>query len=123
MPIFDEITDELSGVVVFSKLDHRSGYHKIWLKEGDEHKTVFQTHYGHFEYRVMTFGLTGAPTTFQEFMNHILAPLLQKCVVVFLDDVLVYNPNLETHVQHLHAVFQLLNDHKLHLKRSKCSFA
>jgi hypothetical protein len=123
MPIFDEITDELSGVAVFSKLDHRSGYHQIWHKEGDEHKTVFQTHYGHFEYRVMPFGLTGAPATFQEFMNHILAPLLRKCVVVFLDDVLVYSPNLETHVQHLQAVFELLNHHKLHLKRSKCSFA
>jgi hypothetical protein len=105
MPIFDEIADELSEAVIFSKLDHRAGYHQIRIKEGDEPKTAFQTHSGHFEYRVMPFGLMGAPATFQEFMNHILAPLLRKCVVVFLDYVLVYSPSLELHVQHLKAVF------------------
>lgn len=105
MLVFDEITNEMSGVVVFSKLDHRSDYHQIHIKEVDEHKTTFQTHYGHFEYKAMWFGLTGALATFQEFMNHILAPLLRKCVVVFLDDVLVYSPNLELHVKQLEPVF------------------
>jgi hypothetical protein len=94
MPIFDEITDELCGATVFTTLDHKAGYHQIIIKEGDEYKTAFQTHQGHYEYRVMPFGLTRAPATFQDFMNHILAPLLSKCVVVFLDDVLVYSPNL-----------------------------
>lgn len=70
----------------------------------------------------MPFGLTGAPTTFQEFMNHIMAPLLRKCVVVFLDGVLVYSPTMELHIQHLKVVFELLNHHQLNLKQSKCMF-
>jgi hypothetical protein len=101
MPIFEEIVDELQGASIFSKLDHRSGYHQIRIKEGEEYKTAFQTHQGHFEYRVMPFGLTGAPSTFQSFMNRLLTPLLQKCVFVFIDDVLVYSATLEDHVIHL----------------------
>lgn len=120
MQIFDEITNELSGAEVFSKLDHRVGYHQICIKEGDKPKTTFQTHHGHFEYRVMPFGLTRAPATFQDFMNHILAPLLRKCVMVFLDDILVYSIDLEKHVDHLEAVFKLLNQHQLYLKKSNC---
>jgi hypothetical protein len=123
MPIFDEITDELNGAQVFSKLDHRSGYHQIRIKEGDEYKTAFQTHHGHYKYKVMSFGLTGAPATFQEFMNKILASLFQKCVMVFLDDVLVYSRSLTEHVDHLDQVFKLLDQHQLKLKRSKCQFA
>lgn len=76
--IFDEIVDELAGSRVFSKLDHRLGYHQVCIKEGHEYKTAFQTHSGHYEYKVMSFGLTGAPATFQAFMNFVLAPLLRK---------------------------------------------
>jgi hypothetical protein len=96
---------------------------RIRIKEGDEYKTAFQTHHSHFEYRVMPFGLTGAPTTFQSFMNRLLAPMLRKCVVVFIDDVLVYSATLEDHVRHLTQVFELLSQQKLHLKQSKCLFA
>jgi hypothetical protein len=79
MPIFDEIIDELSGETIFSKLDHHSGYRLIRIVEADEYKTTFQTHHSHYKYRVMPFGLTGAPTTFQDFMNQILEPFLRKC--------------------------------------------
>lgn len=123
LPIFDEIVDELYGAAVFTKLDHRSGYHQIRMKEGEEYKTAFQTHHDHYEYRVMSYGLTGAPATFEGVMNMVLQPLLRKCVVVFIDDILVYNKNVEEHLQHLKQVFELLKHHKLHLKLSKCSFA
>lgn len=122
MPVFDEITDELGGATIFTKLDHRAGYHQIRIQEGEEYKTAFQTHNGHYEYKVMPFGLTGAPATFQDFMNHILSPLLRKCVVVFLDDILVYSDTLEHHVQHLEQVFQILVQNQLKLKQSKCRF-
>jgi hypothetical protein len=123
MPIFDEIVDELCGAKIFTKLDHRSGYHQIRIKEGDEFKTAFQTHNGHYEYRVMPFGLTRAPATFQDFMNKILTPFLRKCVVVFLDDVLIYSRDMEEHVLQVKQVFQKLKDHQLKLKLSKCRFA
>jgi hypothetical protein len=79
-------------------LDHCFGYHQIHIKEGDEYKTAFQTHSGHYEYKVMSFGLTGVPATFQSFMNTVLAPLLQKCVVVFIDDILVYSKDYQQHL-------------------------
>jgi transposase InsO family protein len=123
MPVFDEITDELSGAAIFTKLDHRAGYHQIRIQEGEEFKTAFQTHNGHYEYKVMPFGLTGAPATFQDFMNHILSPLLRQCVVVFLDDILVYSDTLERHIEHLEQVFRILQQNQLKLKLSKCKFA
>jgi hypothetical protein len=122
MPVFDEIVDELTGALVFSKLDHRSGYHQIRLREGDEPKTAFQTHHGHFEYRVMPFGLMGALATFQDFMNQLLAPFLRKWVVVFLDDVLVYSATMEEHVGHLKQVLDLISQQQLYLRESKCVF-
>nr|XP_025875985.1 uncharacterized protein LOC4347143 isoform X1 [Oryza sativa Japonica Group]XP_025875986.1 uncharacterized protein LOC4347143 isoform X1 [Oryza sativa Japonica Group]XP_025875987.1 uncharacterized protein LOC4347143 isoform X1 [Oryza sativa Japonica Group] len=123
MPVIDELLDELSGSKVFSKLDLRASYHQIRLVEGEEHKTAFQTHSGHYEYRVMSFGLTGAPATFQGAMNDTLAPVLRKFALVFFDDILVCSPDLVSHVHHLRQVLQLLTKHQWKVKLSKCSFA
>ena len=101
----------------------RSGYHQIKLALEDEAKTTFRTHSGHWEFRVMPFGLTNAPATFQALMNTIFQPPLRKCVLVFVDDILIYSPTLATHLEHLQQVFNILNDHQFLLKRSKCSFA
>ena len=93
------------------------------MAESDRHKTAFQTHFGHYEYKVMPYGLTGAPATFQAIMNHILAPLLRKCVVVFIDDILIYSKTLSEHQQHVKQVFGLLREHHFKVRLSKCSFA
>ena len=108
IPVFDELMDELSRAKWFSSLDLNSGYHQIRLRSGEEYKTAFQTHFGHFEFKVMVFGLCGAPGTFQGAMNTTLAPLLRKCVLVFFDDILVYSETLEEHFENLRQVLQLL---------------
>ena len=108
VPIIDELLDELFGASWFSILDLRAGFHQILLKAGEEHKTAFQTHLGHYEFRVMAFGLTRAPDTFQRAMNNTLAPLLHHCAIVFFDDILVYRDSLEAHVNHLQQVLDLL---------------
>lgn len=123
VPIIEELLDELAGAKWFSKLDLRAGYHQIRMVPGEEHKTAFQTHSGHYEYRVMSFGLTGAPATFQGAMNATLAPVLRRCALVFFDDILIYSPNLQSHLQHLREVLQLLKLDQWQVKLSKCSFA
>lgn len=123
IPILEEILDELAGAVWFTCLDLRAGYHQILVDPVDQHKTAFQTHNGHFEYKVMPYGVTGGPATFQHVMNTILAPLLRKCVVVFIDDILIFSPTWEAHLQHVQAVFQLLDEHNFKVKLSKCAFA
>jgi len=97
-------------------LDLRFGFHQILVVAEDRHKTAFQTHFGHFEYKVMPYGLTGAPAIFQAIMNHILAPLLRKCVVVFIDDILIYSKSFEEHLQHVKMVFDLLREHQFKVR-------
>lgn len=113
--------DELAGARYFSTLDLLSGYHQIRLREGEEYKTAFSTHVGHYEFRVVAFGLTGAPGTFQGAMNTTLHPLLRRCVIVFFDDILIYSKTMEEHLDHLRQVFQLLAQDQWHIKLSKCS--
>jgi hypothetical protein len=121
--VIDELLDELSGAKWFSKLDLRAGYHQIRLAPGEEPKTAFQTHNGHYEFKVMAFGLTGAPATFQHAMNASLAPVLRKFALVFFDDILIYSTTYEDHLKHVEAVLEILRRDKWQAKLSKCEFA
>jgi ABC-type transporter MlaC component len=123
MPIIEEILDELAGAKYFTKLDMKSGYHQVRVKEEDQFKTAFKTHHGHYQFKVMPFGLTNAPSTFQCLMNELLKPYLRKFVMVFLDDILIYSPTLAQHEEHIQQVLEILKVHQIYLKRSKCSFA
>ena len=122
MPVVEELMDELAGSCYFTKLDLQSGYHQVRMVEGDEHKTAFKTHSGHFEFRVMPFCLTCAPATFQSAMNHVFQDVIRKIVLVFVDDILIYNKTLESHVEHLRQVFQLLEQNKLFVKKVEVLF-
>jgi hypothetical protein len=122
MPII-EILDELFGAKYFTKLDMKSGYHQVRMKEREEFKTTFKTHHGHYQFKVMPFGLTNAPSTFQCLMNELLQPFLRKFVIVFLDDIILYSPSLDQHIGHLQQVLAVLQENQIHLKLSKCSFA
>ncbi|GJP66599.1 hypothetical protein CLOP_g23514 [Closterium sp. NIES-67] len=123
IPRIDDLLDQLRGAMVFSKLDLRSGYWQIRMADNSVHKTSFRTRYGSYEYLVMPFGLTNAPATFQAEVNHILCPLLDECVVVYLDNILVYSRDMQQHVEHLRRVFEILRRERFYVKLSKSEFA
>jgi hypothetical protein len=122
LPRIDILFDQLAGAKVFSRIDLRSSYHQIKIRPSDIPKTAFSTRYGLYEYLVMSFGLTNAPAYFMYLMNSVFMQELDKFVVVFIDDILIYSKNPEDHANHLHIVLQRLRDHHLHAKISKCEF-
>ena len=122
LPRIDDLFDQLQGASVFSKIDLRSGYHQLKVREEDVPKTAFRTRYGHYEFLVMPFGLTNAPAAFMDLMNRVFRQFLDKCVVVFIDDILVYSKGKEEHARHLQAVLQTLREHQLYAKLKKCEF-
>jgi hypothetical protein len=118
----DDLFDQLLGACVFSKIDLRSGYHQLKVRECDIPKTLFILRYGLYEFTVMSFGLTNEPAYFMYIMNKVFMEYMDKFNVVFIDDILVYSRNEEEHEGHLHLVLQKLQDHKLYSKLSKCEF-
>ena len=119
LPRIDDLMDQLIGASVFSKIDLRSGYHQIKVKDEDVQKTAFRTRYGHYEYSVMPFGVTNAPGVFMEYMNRIFHEYLDRFVVVFIDDILVYSKSVADHAEHLRIVLEVLKERKLYAKLSK----
>ena len=121
-PRIDDLFDQLQGAQVFSKIDLRSGYYQLKISEPDVPKTAFRTRYRHYEFLVMPFGLTNAPAAFMALMNRVFQPYLDKFVIVFIDDILVYSRSKEEHEQHLRIVLQILREKQLYAKLSKCEF-
>jgi len=122
LPWVDHLFDQPQGAGAFSKIDLRSGYHQLRIKPEDVLKTMFRTRYGHYEFIVMPFDLTNAPTAFIDLMNRVFRPYLDKFVVVFVDDILIYSKDNEEHVDHLRMVLQTLREHQLYEKLKNCEF-
>ncbi|GJX40904.1 putative reverse transcriptase domain-containing protein, partial [Tanacetum coccineum] len=122
LPRIDDLFDQLQGSSVYSKIDLRSGYHQLRVREEDIPKTAFRTRYGHYEFQVMPFGLTNAPAVFIDLMNRVCKPYLDKFVIVFIDDILIYSKSKQEHEEHLKLILELLKKEQLYAKFSKCEF-
>ncbi|GJS15418.1 putative reverse transcriptase domain-containing protein [Tanacetum coccineum] len=122
LPRIDDLFDQLQGSSVYSKINLRSGYHQLRVKDEDIPKTAFRTRYRHYEFQVMPFGLTNAPAMFMDLMHRVCQPYLDKFAIVFIDDILIYSRNKEEHADHLRIILELLKKEKLYAKFSKCDF-
>jgi hypothetical protein len=122
LPRIDDLFDQMKGTTVFSKIDLRSGYHQLRIKEDDIPKTTFKMRFGHYEFTFLPFGLTNAPGVFMSLMNGVFHEYLDKFIQVFIDDILIYSRTMEEHDEHLRLVLQCLRENKLFGKLSKCSF-
>ena len=122
LPRIDDLFDQLTGATVFSKIDLRLGYHQIKIRSGDIPKTAFTTRYGLYEYTVLPFGLTNAPASFMQLMNSVFMEYLDKFVIIFIDDILIFSESEEAHANHLRLVLEKLREHQLYAKFTKCEF-
>src|SRR3954463_12436004 len=122
IPRIDDLMDQIHGAKVFTKIDLRSGYNQVRIHPNDIEKTAFRTRFGHYEFRVMPFGLTNSPATFMTLMQDIFRPLLDKFVIIYIDDILVFSRDYKEHEDHLRQVFQILRQNRLYAKTSKCAF-
>nr|GEX46385.1 putative reverse transcriptase domain-containing protein [Tanacetum cinerariifolium] len=122
LPRIDDLFDQLQGSSVYSKINLRTGYHQLRIREEDIPITAFRTRYGHYEFRVMPFDLTNAPVVFMDLMNRVCKPYLDKFVIVFIDDILIYSKDKEEHEEHLKTICELLKREQLYVKFSKCDF-
>ncbi|GKE78724.1 putative reverse transcriptase domain-containing protein [Tanacetum coccineum] len=122
LPRIDDLFDQLQGSSVYSKIDLRSGYHQLRVRDEDIPKTAFKMRYRNYEFQVIPFGLTNAPAVFMDLMNRVCKPYLDKFVIVFIDDILIYSRNKEEHADHLRIILELLKKEKLYAKFSKCDF-
>jgi len=123
LPLIDSAFTPLHDSVVFTKLDLRNAYHLVRIRKGDERKTAFNTHLGHFEYQVMHFGQTNAPAVFQALINDVLRDMFNRFVFVYLDDILIFSKSVKEHVLHVRTVLQRLMENKLYVKAEKYEFS
>ena len=122
LPSIDDLFDLVEGAKIFSKIDLRTRYHQVWIRDEDNPKTAFSMRYGNYEFLVMSFRLTNAPANFMCMMNNIFSKYMDKFVLVFIDDNLVYSKNKEEHEEHIRIVLRVLQEHQLYANFSKCDF-
>ena len=122
LPRIDDLFDQLQGAEYFSKIDLQSGYHQLRIKKEDILKMAFRTRYGYYEFLVLPFRLTNAPAAFMDLMNRVFKPYLDRFMIIFIDDILIYSKSRAEHEQHLRIILQMLREHQLYAKLSKYNF-